>query len=118
MATVEVMLDIYSGLPNPTWKLSHSQIEEMRRLVEESRGDRREAEREPPGLGYRGFTITNRSEEPGVPYRVQVYGGVLTITETFEKERPHLIYCADSRGLESWLIRQATEQGYPEDITK
>jgi hypothetical protein len=117
MATVEVMLDINSGLPNPSWKLSNSQIEELRRLVEASRAERRETGRESPGLGYRGFTVTNRNQEPGLPYRVQVYGGVLAVTETFEKERPRPIYYADSQGLESWLLRQAADHGYPEDIT-
>jgi hypothetical protein len=112
------MLDINSGLPNPFWELSQDQIKELRRLVEASRGERREERREPPGLGYRGFIITNRDKVPGIPYRVQVYGGVLAVTEKFEKERPLQIYYADTQGLESWLLKLAVEQGYPEDIAK
>lgn len=116
--TVEVMLNINSGLPNPSWELSQRQIEELRQLIEASRRERREEGREAPGLGYRGFIITNRGQLPGIPYRVRVYGGVLAVTETFEKERPRPIYYADTQGMESWLLKQAAKHGYPEDIAR
>ena len=115
-ATVEVILDIFSGRPNPSWKLSHHQIAELRRLLEASRRERRDEGREPPGLGYRGFIIANRSQVHGIPYRVQVYGGVLTITETFAEGPVRPVYYADAQRMEDWLLRQATEQGHAEDI--
>jgi len=119
--TVEVMLDIYSGRPNPSWSLSEHQIEELRELVQASR-ERLEGKVKTPYLGYIGFVIFNQGRLPGIPYRTRVYRGVLTLTEMKEgeegREGTETTYYADTQHIESWLFKQAIERDYAESIEK
>jgi hypothetical protein len=123
--TIEVMLDIYSGRPNPSWALSERQIEELRGLLEASTEQRREDSVVTPYLGYVGFVITNHRQLAGIPYRVRIYGGVLTVTEKKEEKvkegyegTAKTTYYADTHRIESWLLEQAVEHGYAEAIEK
>jgi hypothetical protein len=137
---IEVMLDIFSGRPNPTWTLSGRATEELRRLLDASRGERREEGPPSPYLGYTGFVVTNRGSVAGVPYRLRVYGGVLAVREQFPEEtgqegkqgregkkpkgrarkvKPQtVVYYADTHRIESWLLEQAAGRGYAEAIEK
>jgi hypothetical protein len=121
--TIEVMLNLYSGRPNPTWMLSKRQIEELHRLIEASNQECHELGSAPPGLGYTGFVLTNRHQLGGIPYRLKVYGGMLAMTAEFstgkeDKKRDEPIFYTDTQGLESWLLEQAREHGYTEAIEK
>jgi hypothetical protein len=119
---VEVMLDLYSGRPNPTWTLSEHQVKELRELLAASMRERQgEKVPSPPALGYSGFTLANRRNVEGIPYRVKVYGGVLAVTlEKAEapEARGRLVFYADRDRLEAWLLEQAKERGYGEAIEK
>ncbi len=114
---VEVMLDVYSGRPNPTWTLTPQQIEELRELLAAAlRQQPRERAAEPPYLGYAGFVITNRSHEAGLPFRVHVYGGTLSITPQEPREGAESTHYADQHALEAWLLEQAARQGHVRTI--
>jgi hypothetical protein len=119
--TIEVMLNIYSGRPNPSWSLSGCQIDELRELLQASK-ERLEGKAKTPYLGYIGFVIFNRGRLPGIPYKVRVYRGVLTLTEKKEGEEGREVtetaYYADTQHIESWLLKQAIEHDYAESIEK
>jgi hypothetical protein len=53
-----IELDVFSGRPNPRWELDEPSAEALRQLVRRlaAATDRPP---EPPGLGYRGFVITD-----------------------------------------------------------
>ena len=51
-----VELDIFSGRPNPRWKLDEPSAEALRQLVVRLAATA-ESPPEPPGLGYRGFVF-------------------------------------------------------------
>lgn len=63
-----VELDVFSGKPNPRWKLDDKSAASLRRLQSALRRTE-QAPPEPPGLGYRGFSY----EDPVV--RARVYRG-------------------------------------------
>jgi hypothetical protein len=137
---IEVMLDVYSGRPNPTWTLTAREVEELKRLLEASRGERREEGPQSPYLGYTGFVITNRSLIAGIPYRFRAHGGVLAVRdeppeeaakkgkEGHEGKKPKgrakkhkqqkTVYYGDRHRIESWLLEQAVGRGYTETIEK
>ena len=56
-----VELDIFSGRPNPVWRLDESAAGEMRRRLAALSPSTAGAA-DPPGLGYRGFACTDAAE--------------------------------------------------------
>ncbi len=106
---VQVTLDIFSGRPNPQWALSETQIEELRRRLVDLK---EEEATTPPGLGYRGFLVTNAAQDRRLPEQVRSHNGVVTLVR-----RGVTRSYADSNGIETWLIQQANERGY-EDVLK
>ena len=111
------MLDVFSGRPNPTWTLTPFQVEELRGLLAASRQEQRGEAVEPPYLGYAGFVITSRGQESSMPFRVRVYGGVLTFFPE-QREGSTQAYYADTYGVEAWLLEQAVRQGYADAIER
>lgn len=107
---IEAMLDIFSGRPNPTWKLSENQVDELKTKL----GTFPSAEsKSTPGLGYRGVRLVNIGKITNIPDRIIAYNGVLAITE-----KGITNYYEDSNKIEEWLLDQAREQGYGEAIEK
>jgi len=107
---IEVVLDIFSGRPNPTWQLSENQVDELKRKL----GTFPPAERKaPPGLGYRGVRVVNVGNIANIPDRIMAYDGVLGITEKGTTK-----YYEDSNKIEEWLLDRAREQGYGEVIER
>jgi len=107
---IEAMLDIFSGRPNPTWKLSENQVDELKTKL----GTFPSAEsKSTPGLGYRGVRLVNIGKITNIPDRIIAYNGVLAITE-----KGMTNYYEDSNKIEEWLLDQAREQGYGEAIEK
>ncbi|MFX1345426.1 MAG: hypothetical protein ACFFAI_09990 [Promethearchaeota archaeon] len=99
-----MVLDIYSGRPNPKWQLKIDNINDFKSRFK----DLQESEPlEPPGLGYRGFIIKNINKIPDVPMRFTVYNNVISFIK--KKKR---IYQEDKNKLEEWLLSQAVEHGY------
>ena len=54
-----VELDIFSGRPNPRWQLSEDLAAEVVRLVDSLELAARDNRPSPPGLGYRGFRLSD-----------------------------------------------------------
>ncbi|MDN8616460.1 hypothetical protein [Variovorax ginsengisoli] len=112
---VEVMLDVFSGRPNPLWALSEPQIQELRALLAASLHARVDVAAEPPYLGYRGFVIFNRRKVEEIPRKVEVFGGMLLVDD--EPSGKRSVY-TDPFGLEAWLLEQARERGHAETIAQ
>jgi hypothetical protein len=96
MAT-EVVLDTYSGRPNPSWRLDAGQEREFLEQLEslEPQPDD-QAEQQPPLLGHRGFEIQSPESGAGT---IRVYGG----TVQYGSRR----YIDTGRKLERWLLGTA-----------
>lgn len=110
LSRIEVLLDIFSGRPNPRWTLSDEQVNDLQTRL------RTLPEAKPttlPGLGYRGFIVTNPGNDPRLPSRIAAYSSVVSIT-TDQATR----YYQDVNNIEGWLISQARERGYGDVIDK
>lgn len=102
---MQVEFDIFSGRPNPQWRLSPEETGELTaRLAGLSAGT---APAQPPGLGYRGFEITNPEGVAGLPHRIRVWAGVVSVIGGVET-----LHYRDEHGLEEWLIDQASHRGF------
>jgi hypothetical protein len=111
-AKVEVILKIFSGREDPSWVMSKREVEELRRLLD--RGGLKKIlkeTKEPPGLGYSGFTILNETGLKGIPERIDVYRGMIIIFGT-EKEQKKQTYYEDANRIELWLVEQAASHDY------
>jgi hypothetical protein len=100
----DVELDIFSGRPNPHWTISADQIAP---LLPEFDAPQLATSGEPPGLGYRGFLLTDVSAEIGTPTVYRVYEGTVSIGEGDEQTT-----VADAKGLEQLLLEDARQRGY------
>jgi hypothetical protein len=96
MAThVEVELDIFSGMPNPTWVLTEAEADSFARrlaqLPESAAGEL------PGHLGYRGFIV--RVTEGARTQEVRIWAGAVHVSNGAA------IRAADQdRKLERWLL--------------
>jgi hypothetical protein len=107
MTTVEVEIDIFSGMPNPHWTLSEadtatllSKFSELPNAEPSPRSDR---------LGYRGVGLIVRSAQGGAS-KVFVHNGVV---ET--RDGPSVRFFGDPRrALERWLIDTGRSRLGPE----
>jgi hypothetical protein len=120
---IQVTLDLYSGRPNPTWSLSPPQVEELRRLIEQSNAERCDTATQPPYLGYAGFVISNPEGVTGLPYELRVYGGMLRATEQLGERAlveagGEQWHGAQAHALEAWLMEQAKQLEYAEAIER
>jgi len=107
---VEVVLDIFSGRPNPSWNLSDKQVRELKeRLVGLLVTDRPS---QPLGLGYRGVVVMNHAKDPKLPDQIRAYDSVLTVNEAGRQTA----YYKDVNRVEDWLLDQARAHGYGELI--
>ena len=101
---MKVELDVFSGRPNPTWRLSSEESDELARRLKDLRPlDQAPAE---PGLGYRGFVLSTPDR------KIHVYQGALTVTEGGTTQR-----YVDVNRIEDWLIEQARRHGYGSLVT-
>jgi hypothetical protein len=103
-------LDVFSGRPNPSWKLSQAQAEELKERLR----DGPETEGAPPNrLGYRGVVVTARGGAEGLPEEVRACGGVI-----FIREKKKIVARKDVRDIEGWLLAQAKEHGYGDIVNR
>jgi hypothetical protein len=96
---MKVELEIYSGQPNPTWVLTHDEVDELnlrlaRLLVRPSAGPRGEP------LGYRGLRIA----APTVGESITIGAGVV---ERIGQDGSVRQFDDAGRNLECWLLRTA-----------
>lgn len=91
-----VELDIFSGKPNPSWKLSTEQVEFLQTSLK-SLDEVSEKQPIAPDLGYRGFVVTLNNN-----VRIDIYGGTITIHKKVFLDR--------GRMLERWLVRTSDQR--------
>ncbi|KUK97230.1 MAG: hypothetical protein PHN90_11570 [Methanothrix sp.] len=131
---VEVVLQIFSGRPDPAWTLSEREIEELRKLLDLGLMKPLKGRQEPKmGLGYRGFLILNEAGIRGIPERMEVARHTVTIYGTGIEEAPEVdkkyatismvragkvdrSYYEDVNRIEIWLLEQAVKRGYSDEI--
>lgn len=104
-----VMLDIFSGRPNPAWSLSRGQIDELGEKVQNLPSVTPVT---PPGLGYRGFVVRQLGArvfkvDRRLPDQMRAYRSILAITDWGNTS-----YHQDVNRVEEWLLAQARDKGY------
>ena len=92
MATADVEIDIFSGLPNPTWTLSDMQTASLLGMVSEL--SQAEAKARSDNLGYRGMIVRMRREEAA--RELYIHNGVVELNGTH--------YSDPDRRVERWLL--------------
>ena len=98
-SSIEVQLDVFSGLPNPRWTVAGDHVRELERyLTDISQAPARSAQSR---LGYCGFRLS------GKDVLVRVFDSTITITNEGRASA-----FADERGLEEHLREQARQRGY------
>lgn len=107
---IEVVLDIFSGRPNPKWTLSEKQINELREKLVNLPPSQPVI---PVGLGYRGVVVTNLPKNREIPNQIRVYNSILAVIEMGKTT-----YYKDVNNIEEWLLNQAREMGYGDVIEK
>jgi hypothetical protein len=75
-AKINVTLDIFSGRPNPSWRIPDEKTKEFYELPGWKEMMVPEIAESQLGLGYRGFIITQASDDatPEIPYRLRIMG--------------------------------------------
>jgi hypothetical protein len=94
---VQVELDIFSGRPNPTWVLDQIQCQVFLTLLG-ALPRTQSLPPEPPGLGYRGFVVSQIPSRPG---------GLLRAFQGYVKAgsgRSSSVLRDEERKLEHWLL--------------
>ena len=105
---VNVELSIFSGNPDPVLSLDQNAETNLVQLLTTAIGQQQTSFAEPPGLGYRGFVITNISGQADLPSVCIVYANTISVpTETGETQD-----WSDTGGAEQFLIDQARAQGF------
>jgi len=99
-ATSHVELDIFSGLPNPTWELSTIDTATLTDMIDSLQPS-------PPvdlptPLGYRGFLVTLDEPESGSVATIRAFQGIVEYRGRVTK------YHADpDKQVERWLLATA-----------
>ena len=97
----EVVLDIFSGRPNPSWALSAAETQLLADMIAALPATEPVSLPEP--LGYRGFDVRWTGPELGSPLRVAAFRGVVV-----ETVGDVIRYRADDgRRVERWLLETA-----------
>lgn len=105
---LNVELSIFAGNPDPVLPLAQDAEATLVQLLTSAIGQSQASFAEPPGLGYRGFAVTNVSGEPGLPSVCNVFDGTISIPiETGGTED-----WSDTGGAEQFLINQARALGF------
>lgn len=108
MNDVEIEVDIFSGRPNPTWRLSQQEAQLLSTMLEQL------SSAEPQdlfeGLGYRGFVVTSGKPLAGAT-TIRVFKGIVKFGvgdgASYSLDGHHQI--------ESWLLARAKSSLSAED---
>jgi hypothetical protein len=93
---VTVIVDVFSGQPNPHWTLAADVVVQLKLLLAQLAHAHGGHFPEPPGLGYRGILLEFSSDE-GVAGSLRVFGGYVL--------GPHEAWIDSGRALERWLLQ-------------
>ena len=105
-----ITLDVFSGRPNPSWELTHAQMQELEARVTAMENYLGEIVQQPGKLGYRGFQITG----PQLPSDWRICDNIVSRTGSTNKVDV-------GRSLEMWLLSTAplspeTRQAIQQDM--
>ena len=92
---LRVTVDVFSGLPNPTFALTDSEAKEFERRLRLLLPVAPQNVPEPPGLGYRGLVVEG-ADWPMIDVPIVIYRGVVRHGEMFLPD--------PGRALERWLL--------------
>lgn len=102
---MQIILDVFSGRPNPSWELTSEEASELaRRLMGLVEACQTLTE---GGLGYRGLILLNPERMAGVPVEGRVFHSIIGLWEN-----GHPTYYHDQNNVEDWLIELARKQGH------
>lgn len=102
-ATSHIELDIFSGRPNPTWKLSAAESATLIGMINSL--TQSQPVELPTPLGYRGFLVNLDEPESGSAIIIRAYQGIV------EYQGREIKYYADpDKQVELWLL--ATARGH------
>jgi hypothetical protein len=97
---MNVILDIFSGRPNPRWELSHEQTSQfLKKIMKLKNKENFHAESSKTELGYRGFIVEEENfAQKG--RRFYVYNGIVNVSENNSS------YALDDKeySIERWLL--------------
>ena len=105
---MRIILDVFSGRPNPSWELSDEEATVIAALLKDL-----PSAAPPPSesrLGFRGFAIDIPHGEAGARTHVRVGSGIVAVEGEGGQER----YFQDTRGVERHLSDLAEQHGYGE----
>jgi hypothetical protein len=101
MTVVEVEVDIFSGMPNPTWVLTDADADAF--LSNFARLRRTEAKARSGKLGYRGLIV--RIQAQGPSKEIHIHDGVAELSDE------DAFFLDQNRSLERWLLGTGTLGG-------
>jgi hypothetical protein len=104
MSADEVEIDVFSGRPNPRWKLTGNEALNLRKRILALQ--RQTSPPIIPGLGFRGFIV--RLDDCSAT----VYGGCIILSCSSRRQSVF----ADTQGIEDALRRQAKKHGFSKII--
>lgn len=100
---MRVEIDVFSGLPNPTWKLAAADAEDISSSLKSlSRADTRVSI---PALGFRGFLLHRDGES------IRVYRGHVIVDASGSETGAETTY-RDTAGIEATLADDARARGF------
>ena len=100
--TSKVELDIFSGIPNPTWMLTFSEASDLTSRI--SRLDpTEETGQRPENLGYRGFIVQTIAASSSTVQTIRAYHGIVEVVDSTKTA----YYLDPQRQIELWLLTTA-----------
>ena len=101
---MQVEFDVFSGRPNPTWKLSSSESAEILALLDNLPPAPVPAEN--IALGYRGFLLSDLQQNEQEIVQIRICAGVVTVYGQTSR------YYQDLHQAERHLLQQAAQRGF------
>jgi len=100
--TSKVELDIFSGVPNPTWMLTFPEASDLTSRI--SRLDPTEEKgQRPENLGYRGFIVQTIAASSATVQTIRAYHGIVEVVDSTKTA----YYLDPQRQIELWLLATA-----------
>jgi hypothetical protein len=100
--TSRVELDIFSGVPNPTWMFTLTEASDLKSMI--SRLDQTgEMGQCPENLGYRGFIVRTTAASTISVQTIRACHGLIEVVDSTET----VYYLDPQRQIELWLLTTA-----------
>ncbi|MEI7989153.1 MAG: hypothetical protein WCI88_08935 [Chloroflexota bacterium] len=107
----KVELDIFSGVPNPTWTLTLMEGSNLKSMISKLNATEIKRQR-PENLGYRGFIIQTTTALFGDKQTIRAYHGIVEVEDATKT----VYYLDPQRQIEFWLLSTA-KTTLTEDLT-